>query len=135
MAVTNKYFQGPIAQQWMLSILTSGAETDDISTIRQFGGMYASPLAYIDARQELITDLGNRASLTWGEVSSSVSITNTPVINVDAGQTINYINLCSLLTNENYITPIVFEIEPEEFTNAGTITITGLTLSIPSDIS
>jgi len=71
------------------------------------------------------------ASLTWGSASTgSISITNTPVINVSSGVNIKYITLSNGTT-----TRIIFGIDEEIFAYSGTITIDGLTLSISSTIS
>jgi len=144
MAVTAKAFKSNYAQNYMLDILTSTG--NDYDTIRGnlWGSVtHASGISKIYADNatqtsgnNYTTDFDGIASLTWGSVSGgSVSITNTPVLSVDAGTTINYLGLIQENTGgSEWRALIEFTISAEEFTYAGTITITSLTLEISNTI-
>jgi hypothetical protein len=126
MAVTAKAFYNNIAQNSMLDGLVSHG-FGDYDAITKIAAKATSGLG-----------LGSFSeTLTFGTpATGSVSITNTPVLNITASNTINYLQLMGLDTNlTDYVPYIIFTIDAEEFAYDGTITITGLTLSVSSTIS
>lgn len=131
MAVTAKAFYETLAQEMMLKALVTDAVHDYDS-----GGHEG--ITKVSAKTTSGSGLGSfSADITWASVStSSVSKSNTPVINVAASNTINYIELNSYNTTiSGYYPLLVFTINAEAFPYAGSITITGCTLSISDTVS
>ena len=122
MAVTAKSFVSTTLQTEIVSAtkdLIDKICASETTTLAKESGYIAEP----------------NATLTWGTASSgSVSISNTPVLSITAGSEINYLTLY-YQTGGGDVEKIRFTISEEVFTYAGTITITGLTLSISSTIS
>lgn len=126
MAVISKNFPATgtavgIAQRAMLTGLVSTGVGDwsGINHINYYYGTWA-----------------NGDDLTWGTITTDVSITNTPVINVDAGRTVTKLGLAGQNAGAptSNVALIEINIDDEDFTYAGTITITSLELSISNTI-
>lgn len=127
MAVTAKSFPNTNAQEKMVKALVSATATD------------VDPITKIAAKTTSGNGLGSYSQgITFNAVSgASVTMSGTPLINVAAGVTINFIELHGFdngVLNE-YTPLIVFAITAESFPYAGSITITSCTLSISNTIS
>lgn len=126
MAVTAKEFYSNDTKNAMLAGLT----------VNGIGNIDA--ITKVAAKTTAGIGLGSySADITWGTISEgAVSKSNTPVINVGAGVTINNILLMwydTVLTD--YVPAFSFTIDAEAFPYAGSITITSATLSISSTIA
>ena len=67
-----------------------------------------------------------RQNLTWGTASGgSISDTSIPAFSIPAGQTVAIVKLFNSAGSTDYAS---FDVTDETFTNAGTYTITDLTL-------
>ena len=136
MAVTAKAFKGSYAQNYMLTALINGiGDTSGGRTWEGINIIYADNATQTSGTN-YTTDLDGYANLNWGSVSGgSVSKSNTPVINISASNTINYIGLAETDTGgSDWRTHIEFKISAETFPYAGFITITGCTLSVSNTI-
>ncbi len=126
MAVTAKAFYSDDTKNAMLA----GLAVHGIGNI--------DPITKVSAKTTAGIGLGSySADITWGTISEgAVAKSNTPVINVGAGVTINNILLMwydTVLTD--YVPAFNFTIDAEAFPYAGSITITSATLSISSTIA
>jgi hypothetical protein len=133
MAITAKVFYETIAQDLMLKALTTDAIYDATGTQ---SGIYEG-IKKVSAKTTTGLGIGSFSDdITWANVSSgSVSASDTPVINVSGGTTINYLELMGYDTVATIFVPyIVFTIDAEVFTYAGSITITSCTLEISDTI-
>ena len=125
MAVTAKAFYNDNVKNAMLAGLT----------VHGFG-VY-NPINKVAAKTTSGLGLGSfNDDITWATASGgSVAKSDTPVINVTAGHTINYLELHWFDTTlTDYVPALVFTISAESFPYAGSITITAATLSVSSTI-
>jgi hypothetical protein len=83
---------------------------------------------YSDASTE-VTGVGyTRQNITWGTASGgSISDTSIPAFSIPAGQTVAIVKLFDATGTTEYAS---FDVTDEAFTNAGTYTITDLTLDL-----
>lgn len=69
-----------------------------------------------------------RQTVTWGAASNgSISDTSIPAFSIPAGQTVDKVKLFNTAGTTEYAS---FDVTAETFTNAGTYTITDLTLDL-----
>jgi len=82
---------------------------------------------YSGASTEVTGGSYARQTITWGSASNgSISATSIPAFSVPAGQTVAIVKLFNDTTTE-YAS---FDVTDETFSNAGTYTITDLTLDL-----
>lgn len=83
---------------------------------------------YSDASTEVTGGTYARQTITWGTASNgSISDTSIPAFNIPAGQTVAIVKLFNTAGTVEYAS---FDVTDETFTNAGTYTITDLTLDL-----
>lgn len=83
---------------------------------------------YSDASTEVTGGTYARQTITWGTASGgSISDTSIPAFNIPAGQTVAIVKLFNTAGTVEYAS---FDVTDETFTNAGTYTITDLTLDL-----
>jgi hypothetical protein len=135
MAVTAKNFKGSYSKNYMLTALINGIGDTSGGTWEGINYVYADNATQTSGTN-YNTDFDGYSTLLWGSVASgSVAKSNTPVINISASTTINYIGLFESDTGgSDWRTHIEFTISAEAFPYAGSITITSCTLSISDTI-